>query len=409
MFNLKTDFQKESGIINFCSAPVVFHCNHYNRTLQQSIEDATYIDFEKILVKSSAEVVFENFSKCFLKFPDSSFKEKLSFAEQVFKSCGFGLLDFSKLSETGGKIIGKVSHYGLASKLNFGHRTHPAEYFDKGFIIGVISAIRGTLSGKYFDDIEIKQEKSISLGEEYCEYQIGIEYSTIQKNLPQFVQVPPPKFKTNVDEDKITDVLSKRKLEGDEEGLIPVFGVYLTRMYADYYNKISFRFEEEIKKVMGTYEIATEMLIEAGHICAFNTFGGIMKSDEWKTLVLPMIENREDWVHGIVAVINTLGWGIWRVEELVPHEKLVMRSYYDYESLGHLKWFGKSDHHISYLMTGASAGIMNLIYYGDITTNPVLDKKYYYHLFKDQDCFLGKQTKCLAMGDEYSEVVVTRR
>jgi len=51
---------------------------------------------------------------------------------------------------------------------------------------------------------------------------------------------------------------------------------------------------------------------------------------------------------------------------------------------------------------------MNLLYHGDITKNPTLDKDYYYQLFKTQNCFQGKQAKCLASGDEYSEIVVTR-
>jgi len=76
--------------------------------------------------------------------------------------------------------------------------------------------------------------------------------------------------------------------------------------------------------------------------------------------------------------------------------------------LGYLRWFGKADHPISYLATGGCAGLMNLIYYGDITTDPVLDKELYVKLFQEGAYFVGKQTKCLAMGDEYTEIVVVR-
>lgn len=409
MTEIKIDFDQKNGNADVYGQSMLFHCNHYNRSLQQVIEDADYLDLERILVKSAAEIVYAQLTECFKQNEGLSFDDKLKFSAELFKFSGFGIIDFSEFNEHGGRVIGKTSHYGLASKLNFGDRKKAAEYFDKGFITGAICAARGSLSGDLFaNDIEVKQDKSISLGEDYCEFNITINSDNVQKPLPEIASAPSRKFQTNINEDLIVITLAGMPLQGDEEGLIPAFGVYLTRMYADYYNKISYRFEKEITKAMGTHEIATEMLVEAGHICAFNTFGGIMKSAEWKALILPMIENREDWVHGIVAVVNALGWGIWRVEELVPYEKLVIRAYNDYESVGYLRWFGKAEHPINYLMTGGCAGLMNLIYLGDITQDPELNKEYYYKLFKDKDCFVGKQTKCLAMGDEYSEVVVTR-
>lgn len=409
MEEIKITFDQPNGNADVYGQSMIFHCNHYNRTLQQVIEDADYLDLERILVKSASEVAFEQLIQAFKEKPELDFKGKLDFAAQLFKFCGFGIIDFSEFNENGGKVIGKTSHYGLASKLNFGQRKKPAEYFDKGFILGAISAVRGSLSSSLFaDDISLTQDKSLSLGADYSEFNISMESDTVAKKLEKRVDVPARKFQTKIDEDLIVSTLAGMPLVGDEEGLIPAFGVYLTRMYADYYNKISYRFEKDIEKAMGTYEIATELLVEAGHVCAFNTFGGIMKSDEWKALILPMIENREDWVHGIIAVVNALGWGIWRVEELIPNEKLVIRAYNDYESVGYLRWFGKADHQISYLMTGGCAGLMNLVYYADITQGLELSKEKYYELFKDKNCFIGKQTKCLAMGDEYSEVVVTK-
>lgn len=409
MTEIKIDFSPENGIANVYGQSMLFHCNHYNRSLQQVIEDADYLDLDKILIKSAAEVVYLQLSEYYKENPNLSFREKADFAAEMFKFAGFGILDFSDLNENGGKVIGKSSHYGLSSKLNFGNRKSPAEFFDKGFILGAVSAIKGSLSGSLFDeDLTISQSKSISLGDDYCAYEVKSSLKTVENKLPEFVSIPPRKFETGVDENGIVSALAGMPLVGDEEGLIPAFGVYLTRMYADYYNKISYRFEQQITKAMGSHELATQMLVEAGHICAFHTFGGIMKSDEWKALIKPMLQNREDWIHGIVAVVNALGWGVWRVEELIPGEKLVIRAYQDYESLGYLKWFGKAEHHISYLMTGGCAGLMNLLYLGDITTEPELDKKYYYELFNDQNCFKGVQTKCLAMGDDYSEVVVTK-
>ena len=70
------------------------------------------------------------------------------------------------------------------------------------------------------------------------------------------------------------------------EGLIPAFGVYVTRMYADYYNRISFAFEREMVALGGREGVAAaaSLLVEAGHVCAFHTMGGVMISPEWDAL-----------------------------------------------------------------------------------------------------------------------------
>jgi hypothetical protein len=217
-------------------------------------------------------------------------------------------------------------------------------------------------------------------------------------------------FKTRVDENAIVTALSGMPIVGNEEGMIPAFGVYLTRHYADYYNKISFRFEKALQKAFGDEmsDIAAPLLIEAGHVCAFNTFGGIMKSDEWYGLIHPMLDTREDWVHGMVACVNALGWGKWVVNELVPDDKLVIDIHGSYESVGYKKEYGHGDRCECYLATGAASGVMNLIYHVDISTKPVLDQAFYEKTFKDPNSFGSVEVMCEAKGDPHCRVVVSR-
>ncbi|NQZ20173.1 MAG: hypothetical protein HRT44_13090, partial [Bdellovibrionales bacterium] len=89
----------------------------------------------------------------------------------------------------------------------------------------------------------------------------------------------------NVDYDGILNAVAGLPLMGNEEGLIPAFGVVLTR-HANYYNRISFEFIKAMEKQFGEQgrDAAEPLLIEAGHQCAFNTFGGIMTSAEWDGL-----------------------------------------------------------------------------------------------------------------------------
>jgi hypothetical protein len=217
-------------------------------------------------------------------------------------------------------------------------------------------------------------------------------------------------LQTNVNEAAIVSALSQMPIFGNEQGSIPAFGVYLTRMYADYYNKISYRFERALEASFGAEGrgIAAPLLIEAGNNCAFHTFGGIMESDEWYGLIEPMCSNREDWVHGMVAVVNALGWGKWQVQDLVPNERLVIRILNSYESEGHLKHFGTTDRACCYLATGGVSGIMNLLYQGDITTRPDLTPAYYAEVFGSQQSFGCIEHKCRSKGDAYCEFEATR-
>ncbi len=200
-----------------------------------------------------------------------------------------------------------------------------------------------------------------------------------------------------IDEQKIVDVVVRMNQQGDEEGIIDAFDVYLTNHYADYYNRISFRFEEEVRRNDAeNLEIARALLIMSGHVCAFHTFDGISRSDAWKALIAPMCETPEDRVRGIIAVVNAFGWGVWKAIEISP-ERLVLRIANSYESTGFLREFGRSDHSECYLATGATAGLMNLFF------TPGHDEQ-----GLATGCFRATEIKCRCKGDPYCEFVVTR-
>jgi hypothetical protein len=203
----------------------------------------------------------------------------------------------------------------------------------------------------------------------------------------------------NIDEAQIISTLASMPIVGNEEGVIPAFGVYLTRHYANYYNRISYEFERAVLTTRGpnAAELVDTLLVEAGHVCAFNTFGGIMSSAEWEGLVQPMIRTREDWVYGIVSVVNALGWGRWTVDHLEPNRKLEISIEGSYESNGYLAMYGKTDKPKCYLARGGVAGIMNLLYVGDITQRPALTEEYYQATFTDR-AFYAREVECRSQG-----------
>jgi hypothetical protein len=210
-----------------------------------------------------------------------------------------------------------------------------------------------------------------------------------------------------VDEAGILSALAGLDFSGNEEGFIPRFGVLLTLHFANYYNRISYEFVRRMADT-GMLEHAETALIDAGYHCAFNTFGGIMVSAEWDAVIKPQCQTKEDWVHGMTATVNALGWGVWRVHELSP-ERLVMRIYDDYESRGYVGMYGQSERPVAYLATGGVAGIMNLIYVGDISQKPTLDDAYYAQVFDAENSFTARETQSRTMGAEFTEIVAERR
>jgi hypothetical protein len=440
-------FDAERGIMTIDGQPVVFHCNHFNRTLQYTIQNAVYVQYKDILVRSAAEVCYLMLNEHFISQPEITTLEKLAYASEVFRVGGYGVMDLRSVAEIDKTSVFEIlitsSHYGNALCLNFEPPIVPSEFFDLGYAIGALSAIyEQPFSGEIANC-------AISMGTETTTLRMHANdkrYAAIFKATPNtpnksiapgaWATVPPQAFAPHIDEELIINTFTNAPLLGSKQtGLIPAFGVHLTRMFADYYNLISFRFERQlIKRLELLPELAEimvfnyptlfhyrqyfkleglnlvkAMLIEAGHVCGFNTMGGIMNSDIWKQLVLPMMKTQDDWIQGITSCINALGWGVWRIIELIPGERLVLRAWHPYESLGYLRWFGLAPHGIDYCMSGVACSLMNLMYEGDITSYPPLTPDYYNKINCSQNSFWVDQTQCVAMGDEYSEIIVTRQ
>lgn len=404
-------FHREINQAVLGGEPQVFHCHHYNCVLQRTLLDPADIQMKAVLVDAAAEVVFSQLQKMVKKGEPAS--QRLSEFADIFRVLGFGVLELNHITEKGGRVIAPFSHYGFGFLTKWGRQDSPACYFNSGFIEAAAAAAFDKPLGSY----RCIEKECIAQGADACRFDLTVETKAraISKSVGTGncdAKVSPRKLTNQVDEEGIITAVSGMELVGNEEGYIPAFGVYLTRHYANYYNRISYEFEMRSRKVRGNEidPVILPLLVEAGHICAFNTLGGIMKSPEWYQLIHPSLKSREDWMHGIFAVMNALGWGVWRIAELNPNERLVARVYNSYESNGYLAMkYPKSDHGICYLATGATAGLANLLYTGDITVKPELNDDYYKKLFRNPHTFTAKEVKCRGKGDPFCEIVADRK
>jgi hypothetical protein len=137
----------------------------------------------------------------------------------------------------------------------------------------------------------------------------------------------------NVDEQAIIDAVVGIPMIGDDMGLIPAFSVYLANMPADFYNLISIGFVEAMR-ALGREKAAVRLLVSDAEHCGMNTFRGIMHSPEWDGLIAPMVRDRSDALHAIIAISNALGWGDWHVTAHTP-TSLALESRYGYEAVGY--------------------------------------------------------------------------
>lgn len=195
-----------------------------------------------------------------------------------------------------------------------------------------------------------------------------------------------------IDRKKIIHEMSKVSVIGNDQGMIPAFGVYVQQLPTDFWNGFARRIVNSVPEDL--IEVAEGLLINAAHECGYHTGYGIITSDEWNKIVGPMIEKApEDILHGAFAVFTAWGWAKSDIVELVPGEKMVVRAYDYYES--DVVLYGKSARPCAYMIQGVSAAFMDLAY----GANPYPD---------GVKTFTCTQTKGIEIGDDYGEFLVTK-
>lgn len=198
-----------------------------------------------------------------------------------------------------------------------------------------------------------------------------------------------------IDRKKIIEEMSEVKVLGNEEGLIPGFGVYVQQLPGNFWNGFARRIVNSVPEDL--IEAAEGLLVNAAHECGYHTGYGIITSDEWNRVVAPMVEKApEDVLHGAFAVFTAWGWAQSEIVEIVPSEKMVVRAYDYYES--DVMLYGKAKRPSAFMIRGVAAAFMDLAYGGGY------DPKGKAGIYT----FKCKQTKGIEVGDDYGEFVVTR-
>lgn len=189
--------------------------------------------------------------------------------------------------------------------------------------------------------------------------------------------------------DTVVKALADITVSGNEEGLIPGFNVLVNQLPAAFWTTFADRLMAACPP--SRLDEAEDGLVRCAYECGYHTGYGIITSDEFKSVVEPMVtEGALDVLRGAYAVFTAWGWAKSGIVQHKAGEKLVVRAVDYYEADGE-----GDDRLKAYMIRGVSAAFFELAY-----ASPYPD---------GQGTYQCDQTKGIECGDAFGEFEVSRR
>jgi hypothetical protein len=394
--------------------PIARHSHHYNLFFDQTVDDA--LGSERgltIRTRAAHEASYRLLRGLFKKLPPTGPEERIALAVELFSDMGQGRIVLD-VNDSGGHASANALHYGVAWNAKYGRklkRRHPADAFAAGYIAATAELAFSLSAG----ELSCRQTDCIAMGARQSAFEVrrsGARFEAKGIDRERIASIVPVAI-GGVDEHRIvrhahrlSDVLDA--LEPDERGLIGDYRVMLTVHPTDYYNHLSNRMLDiALTEKPRALDAARELLTEAGRVCSYHSFGGILSSPEWEEIA-GTPSNTHDVVVGGISVARAMGYGRWTLESYVPEENLVLRSAGTSESV-----YGKlasvdTETACSYHFQGAALALMDLAHRVVWQPAPAISATAYLEMRRD-DRWACRQTHCLARGDAMDRVVLTRK
>ena len=395
----------------------VLHCSYYNNYLLRTIwkDAAGFVDSEALLIGAAAEQAYVQLKGLFDAGAIADVDHRKAFASRFYAWQGYGLLDFGDIHREGGVSRSSSQHYAEGWKEQFGLSREPVGFVTQGWLAGAAAAILDLPHGHFATHqtecaaVTGGTDNTFELrpgGPNYGLFE-GKGVGPLSRAIERVGDQP-----NNVDAVAVAEAVATLPLFGSQStdgGLIKNFDVLITWHPHQFYDRISMEcVRQAIARFGDEGRHAVEPLLEeAGHRCAFRTFGGIWRSLEWEAVLEPMCRTREDWIFGMLAILNCAGWG--RVEcPQLSEDEAVFVVHDDYESIGCLNLYGPTDFPPTYLLKGGFRGMMNLVYNEDIHQKHALTEDFYDRMCRRDSAYRVTAEKAVAMGDTVSVFRVSR-
>lgn len=397
-------------------APTVYHCHHFNLFLDQTIDDALGAEAGTRLRTVAARDASHHLLSALVKQLDLvTPAERLEMAAILFAAMGHGKLELLT-GANGGTGRGSWLHYGFAWHEKYGatvRRRFPADAMAAGFTAAATEVAYGLPR----ESMDCTEHQCLAMRAPHCEFSLKPGVSE------------PPQTDVGVEQARATlqasfDGLHEERIAtiakglrdfaggvaGDERGLVEAFGVFVTLHLASYYNRVSYDAWNHVReRAPSSLPVFEALLRESGHVCVFNTFGGILLSPEWEGMVGPLTGDATEIVTGCAAIGRALGFGHWALQELDPGKRLVLRTPSTYESTYWQVREARATQGMCFFLQGAALAIMQLAERVPWTSQPHLTQDFYNDLFRKGVPWEVRETSCISRGDSACEVIVERR
>lgn len=397
------------------TTPYVYHCHHYNLFHDQTIDDILGEEKGLELRVDSAHAAFRQLLHDACKEKGCRTPaERIELAQSLFAAMGQGRIVLD-VSAEGGSARGTHVHYGFTWSEKYGSRVNrvdPADAVGAGFCAAATELAFDLPPGS----MRATETACVAKRDPECVFEIRRDPHELPRTVGRSdYEALLSASEGGLHEERIASITSQLQqfllgVSGDERGLVQAFGVFVTQHLSNYYNETAYAAVRAAERTMpSAVPMAEALLREAGHVCVFNTFGGILLSPEWEAVAGPLKNDPTEIVVGATAIARGLGFGRWSISELVPGERLVMDATSSYEAPHYRARFGPADKPRSYFLEGAALAMMVLAHRVDWDARPELTQAFYDNLFRGGGLgFQVHSTKCLARGDDRSRVVVER-
>lgn len=399
--------------------PVCAHCHHYNLFIDKTVNDALGVgNGTELRTDSALEFYYPLLKKACDQLALESPTERLGFATELFAAWGHGRLDLTQLNEEGGKALGHDLHYSYTWREKFGdseERYYPADAVAAGYAAAALAVA-------YDSDpkgVEVQETQCLAQGHDHCEFELtigegsGTFPASINEELT--LQVMPESFGGKYEE-KVTELTGGLReflggVAGDERGLIEAFGVFVTFNPVNFYNRLSYEMLQTLRQRHVSFaRVSAGLLREAGRMCGFNTFGGIIGSPEWEALTGTAERDMLTVALHSCVIARGLGFGSWSVADYDPGNLLVLQAPSTYEGPYYRLRHGVGPDPSCYLFEGACEAIAQLGHAVDWSSEPAFTPGFYDEIFSSgNNPWRAEQTHCVCRGDGHCEVAVTRQ
>lgn len=363
----------------------VLHSHHFHAALLRALYEAPEIDAASLLIRA-----LEAADPGLALFPPVPTTIGQALAER-FHVWGLGLLDAAGLRPDGtGVVTVEASHSVQAWTRRYARAKRP--------VCGIASGVLARLLEEHFGrSVEVREVECAAMGAKQCRFEVSAGTDRRAEG-NRTGRSRPSRYGLES---------TPGSLELEVVPLDAGPGAPFVALPAEFYAAISRLFEEEVPRLRGAKfaSLPGIMLMEAAHRNGFHLLGETLAESERRCGTSGGATEHERLEY-LFEVVERLGWGQWRMQSFMPGERLIVRIFGSYEGVSHLRVWGRDSRPRCTVALGAAAAMMNLLYRVPAGPLPTLDPSFYNTLFRNPHSFRASETRCVACGDEYCEVVV---